>query len=257
MTAPFSPLLRSISFLTRLPVPASAFGDGSHPLGDDAWTFPLAGLVAILPSVIVLLALSSSGLSVEAVALAAIAVSIVVTGALHEDGLADVADGLFGHLPRERALEVMKDSRVGTYGALALVLSCLGRTLFLAQLVAVSPLAASLALLGLAALGRGLMAGLWASLPPAAPGGIADRAGRPSRRTGRLASGLGMLIFAVLAWPASGFLAMLTALVVAAATFVAFRRCLERRLGGQTGDTLGALQQIVEAGGLLTLCCFA
>lgn len=244
--------LRALAFLTRLPVVARAFaGEGGHPLGRDVHAFPLAGLVAAAPSAALILLAHACGLSALTAAVGAVALLVFVTGGLHEDGLGDVADGLGGHHPKERALAIMKDSRIGAYGALALVLSLALRIALLADLAARGPGAAALALLLAAAASRGAMAWLWSSLPSADPGGLADRMGRPSRRRGRIAAALGAAILAAGAVPAAGPMGALLPLLLALIALAAFRRFLLRRLGGQTGDCLGAAQQIADIALLL------
>ncbi|WP_040489260.1 adenosylcobinamide-GDP ribazoletransferase [Fulvimarina pelagi] len=247
-------LLRSLAFLTRLPPAASAFDSGPHPLGRDVAAFPIAGLVAAVPSALVVVVLSPFELSTLLVAVIATAMMVWTTGALHEDGLGDVADGLFGHLPPERAVEVMKDSRVGTYGVLALVFSVTARVLILAELIAFSPLAASFGILGVACLSRGCMALLWAELPSADVGGIADSVGQPHLRDAWSALTIGAVLFVLLASFGFGVGNALLGLIFAALKYLGFKRWLRRRLGGQTGDTLGAVQQLTELSALFALC---
>ncbi|GGD04731.1 adenosylcobinamide-GDP ribazoletransferase [Aureimonas glaciei] len=241
--------LRSLAFLTRLPPVSRAFS-GEHPLGRDAHAFPLAGLVAALPSACLVVALDALGLSPATTAILAVALLVAVTGGLHEDGLGDVADGLGGHHPKDRALAIMKDSRIGAYGALALVLSLLLRVSLLADLAAGNAGHAALAFLAVAAASRGAMAWLWSSLPSASESGIAARVGQPAARTGRVAAGLGAALLvvggAVAAGPAGAVLPLLLGLLVLGQ----FRKFLIRRLGGQTGDCLGAAQQLTEIAGL-------
>ena len=244
--------LRSLAFLTRLPAPAGAFAR-PRPLGEDAFAFPLAGLLAALPSAGVVLLADPLGLSVPTTAILAVALLVFVTGGLHEDGLADVADGLGGHQPRERALLIMKDSRVGTYGALALALALLLRISLLADLAAAGTGAAALALVLAAAASRGAMVWLWASLPSADPGGLADRMGQPTMRGAGIAAGLGAAILVVPAFVMGGAGAALPPLLLCAPAVLLFQRFIRRRLGGQTGDCLGASQQIAEIAVLLGL----
>ena len=116
-------IARAVAFLSRVPVPASFFEGDDGKLSRVSRTFPVAGLLIALPSALtfsVLLALNADPLMA---ALLALTVQTVLTGALHEDGLSDTADGVGGGKDRERALEIMKDSRIGTYGAAALILS--------------------------------------------------------------------------------------------------------------------------------------
>ncbi|SKA28276.1 adenosylcobinamide-GDP ribazoletransferase [Consotaella salsifontis] len=251
------PTLRSLAFLTRLPPSKSSFF-GEHRLGDDIAAFPLAGLVAAAPSALILLLAGWTDLSPLAGTTLAIAAMVWVTGALHEDGLGDVADGLGGHRPAERALAIMKDSRVGSYGALALILSILCRIAFLSDVAAAAPAGVAILYLGIAAFSRGVMAWMWASLPSADPGGLADSAGQPSRRgaCASLALGLALYVAAVLlgtpSWQVA-LLALAVPLILAAAVFLWFAAMLKRRLGGQTGDALGATQQLTEIALLLGL----
>ncbi|KQT64109.1 MULTISPECIES: adenosylcobinamide-GDP ribazoletransferase [unclassified Aureimonas] len=242
--------LRALAFLTRLPPVGSAF-EGEHRLGDDAPAFPLAGLVAALPSAVLLVAASAIGLSPLVAAILATALLVAVTGALHEDGLADVADGLGGHHAKARALAIMKDSRIGAYGTLALILALALRIGLLAELTDRSPLGAASILLASAAASRGAMAWIWSSLPSADPRGLADRMGQPSSCAGRRAALIGILILAgpalVLGGPFGGVLPLLLGTLALGQV----RKLLQTRLGGQTGDGLGACQQIVDLAILL------
>lgn len=242
--------LRALAFLTRLPPASRAFA-GSHPLGLDAHAFPLAGIVAAAPSAAFVLLGDLVGLSAPTIAVAAVGLLVLVTGGLHEDGLGDVADGLGGHRPAARALEIMKDSRIGAYGALALILSLGFRIALVAELVARDPAAAALILLLVAAASRGAMAWLWSSLPSVAPGGLAGRMGRPSPRIGRIALGLGMGFLILGGLFAGGLAGMVLSPLLALLALGQFRKLLIRRLGGQTGDCLGAGQQIAEMAMLL------
>ncbi|WP_062205856.1 adenosylcobinamide-GDP ribazoletransferase [Aureimonas sp. AU12] len=256
MTATLFAFLRACAFLTRLPPVSRAFASGPHPLGRDAAVFPLVGLAAAAGPAALLAILPMLGLGVLPAAAIAVLALVALTGALHEDGLGDAADGLFGHRDAPSALAIMKDSRIGTYGALALTGSVLLRTAFLADLGAGSPHAAALALLAAAALSRGAMAWLWSALPTADRGGLADRVGRPAAATGLKAAGGGAFLSIALGLVAggaslSGFAAALLPLAFAAGSLAWLRAVLKRRLGGQTGDTLGAAQQITEIAALL------
>ena len=139
MSPALAAFFRAAAFLTRLPPVGRAFEGGPHPLGKDVLAFPLVGLLAALPAAFLLAFLPEAGLSALVAAALAVAATILVTGALHEDGLGDVADGLFGHHGRERALAIMKDSRVGSYGVIALVLSLIARWAALAALMPEGP----------------------------------------------------------------------------------------------------------------------
>ena len=254
MSPALAAFFRAAAFLTRLPPVARAFEGGPHPLGKDVLAFPLVGLLAALPAAFLLAFLPEAGLSALVAAALAVAATILVTGALHEDGLGDVADGLFGHHGRERALAIMKDSRVGSYGALALILIVALRIALLAELLSLGSTAAALATLGAAAFSRGAMTLLWASLPSADPGGLADSVGQPPLAAGWRALWLGAAIFFLLSSLGIGLSHAVLSLSAGAAMLFAFRHWLRDRLGGQTGDTLGAAQQLTEIAALFALC---
>lgn len=250
MTGLFDATARALAFLSRLP-PLGRAVHGTHRLGDDAHAFPLAGLLIALPGASLLALGHALGLSAPVAAILAVALTVALTGALHEDGLADTADGLFGHHARERALAIMKDSRIGVYGALALILTLGARIALLAELLQQGALPAALSLVAAASASRGAMAHLWSSLPAAEPGGLAERVGAPDRAGGRTALALGLAVLAILGTAAAGPGGLLIPAALALAVHLLFRRVLNRRLGGVTGDTIGCDQQIVEIAILL------
>ncbi|KHJ53369.1 hypothetical protein LA66_18395 [Aureimonas altamirensis] len=253
MIQPVASLLRALSFLSRFPALPEAFRGGPHPLAADAPAFPVVGLiVGLLPALLLLLAMAA-GLSPVTAALLALALMVASTGALHEDGLGDTADGLFGHAGKDRALAIMKDSRIGTYGLLALAFTLLLRIALLAEVATARPLAAACALLAAASASRGGMGLLWSSLPSARPDGIADSLGRPTRRQGLWSLALGAASGVLLGLPAAGFAGIALAAAISAGVYLWFRSVLRRRLGGQTGDTLGACQQLLDIAILLGL----
>lgn len=217
-----------------------------YRLGDDAHAFPLVGLIAAAPAALLLLVLPALGLSPLVCGILALAALVAMTGALHEDGLADVADGLGGHHRRERALEIMHDSRVGSYGAIALVLSLGLRAALLAELCATRPVAAALAILAASAASRGAMAAFWGATPPATGTGLAARAGQPSRDPALKSLALGAALALALVLPVAGFPSVAAAIALPALALILFRRFVIRRIGGQTGDCLGAAQQLCE-----------
>jgi adenosylcobinamide-GDP ribazoletransferase len=244
--------LRSLVFLTRFPARYASFSSGKS-LGADAHAFPLAGILAAMPAALVLIVTDALGLSPLVAATLAVGTLVLTTGALHEDGLGDVADGLGGHHERERAIAIMKDSRVGTYGALALFLSVALRIELVAELVDADRDGAALALLAAAAVSRGAMTWLWSALPSADIGGLADRMGRPARATGRRALLVGDGLFLVLGSLAFGILPTLAGLALGGLVLLWFRGFIRRRLGGQSGDCLGAAQQMTEIAALIGL----
>lgn len=214
-------------------------------LARAAWAFPLVGLVvgvlgALTYGLAALLALPS-----PVGAILAIATMIVVTGALHEDGLADLFDALGGHAGRERALEIMRDSRIGSYGTLALLVVTAVRITATASLLA--PTRVAWALIAAACLSRALMALLMAVQKPARRDGLGAGAGQVTGKQAALASMLGLVALLPLGAPT----AMLAGLAAAVVAFLLVERWTRRRLGGFTGDTLGGLQQLCEAACLI------
>jgi adenosylcobinamide-GDP ribazoletransferase len=222
-------------FFTRLPLPHFDFGD--RRLADAIWAAPLAGLVVALVGGIVSATAERLGLAAGPSAALVLTATLFVTGALHEDGLADVADGFGGGQTRERRLEIMRDSRIGAYGAAALVLSLLVRWTVLAGLHGAWHL--FLALIAAEAGSRGLAGLLMHALPPARSDGLSVGAGSVTRETATLGAVIGAGALLTL-----GLSAALAALVLLAVLFLAFRVLCLSRIGGQTGDTVGALQQL-------------
>lgn len=234
----------ALMLLSRLPMPRIAAPRGARA----GWAWPLAGLVIALPACAAGWGADLLGLPPAIAALAALGALVLTTGGLHEDGLADCADGFWGGLTAERRLAIMKDSRVGSYGVLALLLSVLARWTCLWQLFEQGPRPALLALLATAALSRGGMALVMRALPPARPDGLARAAGQMPAPTATAAAGLGLLIAAVLVPQA---LAGIVAGVVP--VLLLWGLVARHKIGGQTGDVLGAAQQLAEIACLCAL----
>ena len=196
-----------------------------------------------------LAALAGHGLGLPPAVSAGLTLSaaIAVTGALHEDGLADSADGFWGGWSRQRRLEIMRDRRIGSYGVIALILSLGLRRAALTALLATGP--ATLAILAAAALSRLPMVWLMHLLPGARPDGLSAQTGRPGGATAALAT-FGALIIGTLTLGPAVFPAALLVIAVAAAAALLMRA----KIGGQTGDTLGATQQLSE---IALLACLA
>lgn len=235
----------ALVWLTRLPL-GRLLPRAIPALARAAWAFPLAGIAVALPAGGVFWAAATLGLPPLAGALLALGAMAWLTGALHEDGLADFADGC-GSPDRARALEIMRDSRLGSYGAVALLLSFGLRA---AALAVMAPGAALAALVGAAALSRAGMAAGLAFLPPARPEGLGRLAGCATPGQALAAGTFGA---ALLAWPAAGFGHWLAALLCCGIAQCLIARSARRRLGGQTGDVLGAIQQVGEIALLLVL----
>ncbi|RKE84414.1 adenosylcobinamide-GDP ribazoletransferase [Rhizobium sp. AG855] len=245
---------RAVAFLSRIPVPNRYFETHDGSLARTVAAFPLAGLLITLPAAALLGLLALVGAPPFVAVLAALTLHMLVTGALHEDGLTDTADGLGGGRNRARALEIMKDSRIGTYGALALLLSVGLRTASIAALVPASPpLATALAWLAAAALSRAVMVWHWSSLPPAKTEGVAASVGQPDPGATRMALALGIAAPALLGVLVLPFGATVVALIVAGLLSAGFTAFVRSKIEGHTGDTIGASQQIAEIGFLVSL----
>lgn len=231
------------AFLTRIP---TGWIDGMRTadLAAAAWAFPVIGLGVGAIAGGALYIAAGANLHPLACALLALAVQALVTGALHEDGLADTADAL-GAAGRDRALEIMRDSRIGSYGVLALIFSVGIRAAALAGIP--GPGLAWLAMIVAAALSRGFLPVIMHTLPPARTDGLAQGAGTPTRRGALLALGLGLAVLVAVA-PVKVALAALALAVPAAALIYVWAK---RRLGGHTGDVLGAIQQVTETAVLI------
>lgn len=208
----------------------------------------LAGMAACCAYAALAFGLPDTPMTVLAGAVAATFATVVLTGALHEDGLADLADGLGGSSDRERALAIMKDSRVGAFGVVALVLVLVSKVALLSVLGALSPAVALSALLAAHAVSRFAPLVLMHTLPYAGDS--------QSAKSGPLAARIGMdtvLVGAAwcavplaLATLAQGLVFVAGGLIAGAAALLWLRQLLQRRLQGFTGDALGAAQQLCE-----------
>ena len=221
--------------LTRLPV---ARLTSSHPPASDCvWAYPLVGAVVGGLGAVALLLGRFAGLNAATCAVLALAVTILSTGGLHEDGLADTADGLGGGHTREAKLAIMRDSRIGSFGALALLLSVALR----AVVVATTP-RPCLALCSAAILARAAML-LLLRLPPARADGLAVPLSQTRLR--RIAAGLLLASPIAVVAPSAALASLCAAGLMALLA--------HRQLGGSTGDVLGAAEQLAECAAMV---CF-
>lgn len=229
--------------LTRLPIPALPNTAFAHP-ARTVWAYPLVGLGlgVIVSAMAWLAALALPSAIVAGLVLAAL---VMLTGAMHEDGLADTADGLWGGHDAARRLDIMKDSRIGAYGVLALILAMGLRWLGIAD-VSWSGLITALVV------SRAMMVPLMRTLPHARTNGLAHSVGRPEMIDVAIALGIAAII-AILLSGGTGVIA----LIVSAAVVVAMGALAKAKIGGQTGDILGATQIITEIAILLVLLAAA
>jgi adenosylcobinamide-GDP ribazoletransferase len=185
-------------------------------------------------------ATATVGVPTLAAAGLAVAGTLLATGCLHEDGLADTADGFGGATSRERKLVIMGDSRIGAYGACALIMSLLLRVASIASLG--DPLLVIPVLIAAHAAARSSMPLLMRFVPSARGDGLSADAGRPPLSAVVMAAVLGAIALGLGLGILPGLIALL--LIAGATAFMGWL-CL-RQIGGQTGDVLGALEQISE-----------
>ena len=231
------------ALLTRLPLPKapkSAF----ETQAKSVWAFPLIGvLVAALSSLAGMGVIAFGGSNMIAAGIM-LGVAMITTGAMHEDGLADCADGFWGGFDPARRLEIMKDSQIGTYGVLALIVVIGLRWLALSTVIA----SGFLGVFAAAALSRGIMPMMMAMIPHARDHGLSHHVGRPAQTAAVvafcIASGISFLCLGFGAIPAI-LITILVAFVMA--------RLAKVKIIGQTGDVLGATQVLAETAILIYL----
>lgn len=241
MTTPsglFGQFLTATAVLTRLPVAAAAAPEGA--VAECGWAFPAVGAGIGMIAAMALLLASMSGLGEAPAALLALVVAGFVTGALHEDGLADTADGLGGGRTREEKLAIMRDSRQGSYGVLALILSIGLRAVALASIP--GPIEGGLALIAAHAASRAFLPPVMLLLQPARADGLGAGAGTPTLTVTLVSVAIGAFVALGMLGPVRGIVALALAGMAVAATAALARR----QIGGYTGDVLGAFQQIGE-----------
>jgi adenosylcobinamide-GDP ribazoletransferase len=227
----------AFGFLTRLPVG----GRGSTaPLAFAAPMFPVVGMAVGLIAGVVYVIAHGLGLGPWFSACLAVGAAILVTGGLHEDGLADVADGFGGAADRDAKLAIMRDSRIGSYGVIALVLALATR---IGALAAIGhPYHVLAVLIAAGAVSRALVVVAMRMMARARSDGLGAGAGTPGFEgmvTALTIAGIATLVL-LLPW------AWLLALVLGAGAATLVALLANRQIGGQTGDVLGAIQQAAE-----------
>jgi adenosylcobinamide-GDP ribazoletransferase len=229
----------AISLCTRLPVgPPTSAGEGD--VARASWAFPVAGLVVGLAGAAVYWMAARVNLTVLPAAALAVAATTLLTGAMHEDGLADTADGFGGGKTREQKLEIMRDSRIGTYGACALLISFMLRWSALGEIA--DPRFVAIALITAHVAARAILPAFMAFVPPARTDGLSSGVGQPPPQSAAIALVLGA-VGLFLGFGAGSAMFALSMLAVIGLLLAAFT---QKRIGGQTGDVLGALEQAGE-----------
>lgn len=228
----------AVMLLTRLP--AGRIGDDPPTMLAARWAFvPVGALVGTMTWLVFSLA-AAVGASEQISALLALGALALVTGALHFDGLADFADGHGGGRDKAHALEIMRDSRIGSYGVVAIGV--------VAALWAVSVAEADhgfWAFIGAAMLSRAAMVAVQESLAPARADGLGRSAAGRSNAAGGVLVAVTVAALVVSPW----------ALLACALVTFAIGWLARRKIGGQTGDVLGAVQVVSETAIWVTLAC--
>jgi len=235
--------LLALSFFTRLPI-------GRHDLGalslsQAAAFFPIAGALIGLISGAIYLALLHLGVQGNISAWITIFFQLAVTGGLHEDGLADMADGLASGRSKEQKLAIMRDSRIGSYGVLALITMISLRANIISGFTSGS--ATLLVFIAASACSRAFLTILMQILPFARCDGLAVMADRP----GFSQTVTACVIGCVLLFAAGKIMAAFAAIAMLAVIYLYLKTIALRNFGGITGDVLGAAQQVSETSILL------
>lgn len=251
-------LARSIGFLSRLPVPKSFFDTDNGSLSETSGMFAIAGVIIALPIAAIAALLHEFGIDKMLVAVLVLAAQTFITGALHEDGLSDCVDGFWGARDKERILEIMRDSRLGAYGTLALIFSII---LKFSALTAVMDHVSSVQLFILiiitSGVSRGIMVWHWRALPPAREDGVAKHVGIPTSQAlgeNLIISGILLALTILVGY---SILNIVFAIPITILSVYLFTRLVNKKINGHTGDTIGASQQISEAALLLSFALLA
>ncbi|MBK8083500.1 MAG: adenosylcobinamide-GDP ribazoletransferase [Devosia sp.] len=248
-------LVMGLRFFSRLPTGDRPFE--APDLGRIAIGLAFTSVVIGFGPALLMLLGAWAGLPAYFAATLGVMLMLAATGAMPDDALADAADGLIGGATIERRLEIMKDSRHGTYGVAALGLYLMFRITALGALLAVNPLAAGGVWLAATVVARA--GSLWLSLelPNAREGGASAAVGRVPRQAFWIGAGFATLCCLVLAAPFTSIVAVVLALLAAAGVALAWSTACRRLIGGQTGDLIGALHALIEVAVLTILLLFA
>jgi adenosylcobinamide-GDP ribazoletransferase len=239
-------LVACLRFYSRLPIPPLGFETNPHGARISARVkmLPIAGALIGALAALILLLVAHLGLTSQIAAIFAIFTLVAATGAFHEDGLADFADAMGGVTP-ERRLEIMRDSRIGTFGTLALLASVLLRIFSVAILARHNLASAGLVLIATGAVSRTLGLLPLVLLAPARSDGAGFSA-RTDRPPLRMALVLALIISLLPLLAGVSLWRVLGGLLVSAAAAYGVTLLAKRQLGGQTGDVAGTAQQAAE-----------
>ncbi len=230
--------LLALSFFTRIPIGKRDFGKTT--LAQSVIAFPIVGALIGLLEGLFYIETIKIGIPSNVAVWLTIGFHLLLTGGLHEDGLADSADGLAAGRDREQRLAIMRDSRIGSYGVLALITALALRANIIAYLsINFNTIAIFIAA---SAASRSFLAILMYNLKPARDYGLAARAGKPAFSESMIA----ILFGGALLFITGRTFASLTAIIALVALYFIIKNISEKNLGGITGDILGATQQISE-----------
>jgi adenosylcobinamide-GDP ribazoletransferase len=245
-------LLMALRFYSRLPTVNTPH---LRPdLNRIALTLPLASVVIGALPVVLLLVLEWFGAPTFFAATMAVALLVILTGAMAEDAVADAADGLFGGHSIEQRLEIMRDSRHGTYGVCAIVVLLVARVAAVGSIS--SPLEAAAILLTAPLIARSGALWLTLALPAARSGGAAATAGQVTQRNFVIGMAMAVVFSFLTAGFAVGLPGLLVAYALAVVVALGWANLCRRMIGGQTGDLIGAMQALLEIAALTAFMIF-
>jgi adenosylcobinamide-GDP ribazoletransferase len=230
--------LKAVALITRIPVPDKTFEGDQSNLPID-WAYPLIGLLLALPIYLTGLLLLSLRFDSGLVAATTVVFLIMSTGAMHEDGLADTVDGFWGGWDKENRLKIMKDSHVGTYGIIALIFSILIRWYCIK--LSIDQNLFFVAIVTSCTLSRSFMTFYMWTTPCAKEVGLSANTGRPDDVSTTIAFLIGLITTILLLGIKSVAVLALCFVVLWSAKTIS-----TKKINGQTGDTIGAVQQICE-----------
>ncbi|MCW3781975.1 adenosylcobinamide-GDP ribazoletransferase [Defluviimonas salinarum] len=235
-----------LAFMLLSRLPAGRIEGEAPAMAASSWAWPLVGVAVGAIMALVCGSALWLGLPPLMAALLALAAGALATGAMHEDGLADLADGFGGGRDRARKLEIMRDSRIGSYGVVALVLALAFRAIGISTLAEAG--SATAALVGIAAASRAVLPAALVMMPAARGDGLGHSAAGSGPAPALVAAGIGFLCLLPLGFGtavvAGGAMALAATLLAGLAL---------RQIGGQTGDVMGAMQQVAEVAGWAVL----
>lgn len=230
----------AVMLLTRLP--AGRIDEPVPAMAAASWAFPLAGLIVGAITALVLSIAVWLGLAPAIAAGLALAAGIVATGGLHEDGLADTADGFGGGRDRDHKLAIMRDSRIGTFGTLALLLTIGLRWSAVAALANQDLHLTASAVVAIAIASRAGLPTILLLLPAARRDGLGHTAGGGTVLRAAVALAIGVAALTLLI----GHKAALAIVILEIIILWLMARLAMRHIGGQSGDVLGAMQQVAD-----------